>query len=184
MKVSLKSGDTSRLLKLISDIEGGQQKALYRTLKATQAKMKTEASKQIRNAPKHGLNLTKKYVDSKLKAGAISYTKMEARLSAEKRGVLMTRFPYSVTSKGVRVKIKRKASRKFIKDAFVMPRLKNSHVPGIAVRKNNKLDVLHSPSISQALDQVLQKTEFVEQMSTFAIERLSKEVETILRRAR
>ena len=184
MNLSFSSTGTTKLLKLIKDVEEGQEKALYRTLKAIQKKMIIDISKQIRNDPKHGLNLTKAYVDSKLKLGRISYTNLEARLSASKRGILLSQFPYTVNSRGVSVKVKRKGRRKTLRGGFILPRLKNSHVTGIAIRRGGKADVLHGPSISQAFDQALKNSDITERLSSYAAERLKKEVESIIRRGR
>lgn len=174
-----KNGDSARLLKLIKDVDGGVPKALYRTIDATQKKAKVEGSKKIRSQ----LDLKKAYVDARLFTGKPTYSNLSARLYASKRGILMTRFKYRLAkSGGVDVKIKPKSAWKNIPKAFILPRLKNSGVAGIAVRQNGKLKMRYAPSPSQVLNTFL--PELRVEMGEFANERLKKEVETIIRRGR
>lgn len=173
------TGDSARLLKLIKDVDQGVPKALYRTLNATQKKAKVEASKKIRSQ----LDLKKAYVDARLFTGKPTYSNLSARIYASKRGILMSRFKYRLKKKGgVDVKIKPRSPWKHLPKAFVLPRLKNSGVAGIAVRTGGRLKVLHAPSPSQVLNNYL--AELREEMGEFSNDRLKKEVETIIRRGR
>ena len=173
------NGDSARLLKLIKDVDQGVPKALFRTVQATQKKAKVEASKKIRSQ----LDLKKAYVDARLFTGKPSYSNLSARLYAAKRGILMTRFKYRLSKRGgVDVKIKPKSAWKNLPKAFILPKLKNSGVPGIAVRTGGRIKVLHAPSPSQVLNSFL--PELREEMGEFANERLKKEVETIIRRGK
>lgn len=179
--LSVKDKGVSRILNLVKDVEAGREKLLYRTLSATQSKMKVEASKKIRTQ----LALKKAYVDERLKVGKVSYQNLTARLTANKRGILMTRFAYRRNRKkngGYDVKIKPKGGYKNLPGAFLLPRLKNSGVSGLAIRKGKKLKVLHAPSVSQVLSTFL--PELKDEMSAFAQERLRKEVSSIIRRGR
>lgn len=172
-------GRVQELLALIEDVDNGSTRALYRTLDATQKKAKVEASKKIRSQ----LKLSKAYVDERLFTGNPSWSNLTARLYANKRGILLSRFEHrSAKNGGVDVKIKPGSPWRNLPNAFILPRLKNSGVPGIAVRTGGKLKVLHAPSTSQVLNTYL--PELQEEMAEFALERLSKEVETIIRRAR
>ncbi len=179
INVGFKHGDAKRLLRYLDGIDDGAEKAIYRTLVATQKKAKTEASKLIRS----NLALTKKYVDSKLSLGKPSYSNLTGRLIASKRGLLMTAFKYKPLKEGgYEVGVSGTyASPKFksMPGAFLLPRLKNSNVPGLAIRKDHKLKMLYAPSVSQALNEhmpALQK-----QMAAFGLDRLKKEVAAVLR---
>ncbi|MDR9499968.1 MAG: phage tail protein, partial [Hydrogenovibrio sp.] len=152
MDLKLKGADVNRLIKLVSSVDGGAEKALYRTLKDAQKKGKVEASKQVRTQ----LNLKKAYVDGKIKTGKISYTNLTARIYASKRGLLLSRFKHRKLKRGgVNVKVKKGGATKRMPGAFLIRGLKNSGATGIAIRKKGKLDVLHGPSVSQVMDTFL-----------------------------
>ncbi len=179
LSITVEQSGRNELLALIADIENGAEKALYRTLKATQDKAKIEASKKIRTQ----LKLSKAYVDGHLFVGKPSYSNLSAKLYATKRGILMSRFDHRSAKKGgVDVKIKPTGGYKNLPGAFILPRLKNVELPGIAVREKGKLKVLHAPSVSQVLNSYM--PELRDEMAEFAADRLRKEVETIIRRGK
>lgn len=174
------------LLGYLDGISDGAEKALYNTLKKVNAKAKTEASNLIRKGSKgqQGLALSKAYVDSKLKTNNPSYAKLQSRLYAARRGILMTRYKYRVNKNGgYDVGINGTFSSpkyKRLPGAFLLPTLKGSGVPGLAIRQNGKLKVLHSPSISQALQTHLDTLRKI--VSPFANKVLEQEVNSVLRR--
>lgn len=177
MDISIDSVQVQRLIGYLDGIDYGAEKALYRTLTDVQKKAKVEASKKIRTQ----LALTKAYVDSKLRVGKPSYSNLTATVNAERRGVLMTRFAYRKTSRGTGydVKINPSNGYKNLPGAFLLPQLKNSGVPGLAIRKNGKIEVLHAPSVSQVMNTFL--PDLQKQMSEYAAVRLEKEVSGVLR---
>jgi hypothetical protein len=178
-----KQAHVKKLLGLLDGINYGAEKALYRTLVATQKKAKTDASKLIRDGStgSNGLNLSKKYVDGKLKVGKPSYSNLTARVYADRRGVLLSNFKYTkLKTGGYSVNVT--GLKKRIAGAFLIDPLKHSGKVGIAIRKNGKLEVLHGPSVSQALNTHL--TRLQESMADYSHGRLDKEVASVLRRAR
>ncbi len=196
MKFEVDTKGMSRVLKLVENIEKGREKALYRNVKAVQKKMKTMISAEIRKDPQHGLNLSKKYLDSKLRTGSISYSKLQARVYASRRGTLLSRFGATQRAKttfvkkygekrkvnnGIAVKVLAKGRKKRMKGAFFI-RLKNSGVQGVAIRKGGKLKVLYGPSPDQAMAQVIKHSDIRERVSAFAAEDLRHQVTHLLRK--
>lgn len=75
------------------------------------------------------------YVNRHLKTVArASPNNLRAKISANARATLLTRYPYSVTSEGVHVRINQKGARRFIKDAFVISGLRGSGAEGVVLR--------------------------------------------------
>ncbi|MDA3807518.1 MAG: hypothetical protein PF440_06310 [Thiomicrorhabdus sp.] len=178
-----KRAHVKKLLELLDGIDYGAEKALYKTLVATQKKAKTDASKLIRDGStgSNGLNLSKKYVDGKLKVGKPSYSNLTARVYAGRRGVLLTNFPYKKLVRKGGYSVNVTGLKKRIAGAFLINPLKYSGKAGIAIRKNGKLEVLHGPSVSQALNTHLESLQ--ESMADYSHGRLAKEVAEVLRRA-
>lgn len=178
LQISFDSQQVSRLLSYLDGIDNGAEKALYRTLTATQKKAKKEASTLIRKQ----LKLSKAYVDSKLKTGKPSYSNLTASVRAEKRGILLTRFEYRknpIKGKGYQVKIKPTGGFKNFPHVSLLRNLKNSGVDGLASWEGGKWEMKYGPSVSQVMNTFLPTLS--EQMSTYAAKQLEKEVSGVLR---
>lgn len=117
---------------------------------ARRAKIKssTEIRKDI--APRPGGETPKSYVDKRLSIRFFN-NGHSAAVSAESRGILLTRFQHKQAPKGrgIYVKVKPSGGRKLMPGAFLINRLQNSGVPGIALNSDFGIDVLHGPSTSQ-----------------------------------
>lgn len=126
-------------------------------------KSKVVASTRIRK----NLNLKKPYVDSKLSIRRIQEN--EVHLEAERRGVLMTRFPHTPVFRsrkgvkqpaGYRVRITKQGGSVRMRHVFPI-RLRAGKVAGVHVglahNIGGKVEVLHAPSVSQALDALLEE---------------------------
>lgn len=154
-------------------------KAQSRALRKAAQQTKTETSRVVRSE----VNLKKNYVDQQIRVtiGQVADGNVTAIISAKKRGVLLTRFPYSQLKKGgkpagVRVKVSPGSSEIF-KHAFpIILSLSYSGGGdlsgnvGLAVRRapdyqRLPLDVLHGPSVSQVF------ATFLPTLKTYAAER-------------
>lgn len=165
------------VLSLFKFIGGNTDKALRVAINKTGPKIKTLASKKIREQ----VRLSAKYVGEKLTFTRATGGRLEGRIGAESRGLLLSRYstdsaianpsiswfkaPPTPTA-GIFVKIKPTGSRKKVgtppdgasKPFYLL--LQNSRQIGIAVRRKSagsrsgKLKVLHSPSISQVFNTV------------------------------
>jgi len=183
-----------RLLSTLSSIEGGANKALYRTIKKTQSKAKTAASQMIRK----DLNLSAKYVGGKIFKSRIDIGQLTGRIYMSKRGILLSRFPYRENrGGGFAVKVKRNGQYKVMQNAFEIS-LKGSNLIGLAIRGNKRefgswlnasagqehdyVNVMHGPSPSQVMSDKIPKLR--EQMAIYSRDQLEKEVATMLRRGR
>lgn len=127
--------------------------AAVRTLNRAAQSARTAASREIRRQ----VGLSKRYVDGKLALQKASQNRLEARVSAAKRGVLLTRFAYRVRADGVAVRVKPSGAFKLLPGAFTiaLPNLVGDDTkdPQAIVRRaagsGRKFDVLYGPSVSQ-----------------------------------
>jgi len=154
-------------------------KAQSRALRKAAAQTKTETSRVIRTE----VNLKKNYVDQQLlvKIAEVADGTVTAIISAKKRGILLTRFPWSQIKKsrkpaGVRVKVSPGNSEIFRHAFPIILSLSYggggdlSGNVGLAVRRGPDyqrfpLDVLHGPSVSQVF------ATFLPTLKTYAAER-------------
>jgi phage/plasmid primase-like uncharacterized protein len=161
-------------------------KILSRTLNKTATRAQKRSSEEIRKQ----VNLKAAYVKGKLRISRATFKKLSARLSAEKRGVLMTRYPHSVLKRGgVSVKIKRSGGRAKVPGAFittVRAGAKTVEVLAIQDRSgkkyktgNSKMKVLYSPSVSQVFNDV--RDDVDDELVEFLATATDQEIATALR---
>ena len=190
LNVRLNQQDIDTANRLLNGVKNGAKRAITRTLSRTLDKAATRANQEIRK----DVRLTATYVRGKLLKNKPSFSKPTAILSAEKRGVLLTRYKYRVLAKGkgVRVWVKQSGSSADMPSAFLVRNLKNSGADGIALPPGIKaprdqgitssggtqFDVLHGPSVSQVFTEV--KDEIEPEMSAFATQELLRQIDVIL----
>lgn len=86
------------------------------------------------------VNLDESYIKKHFKiANRASPSNLRARITANARGTLLTRYPYLKTSDGVKVRVNAKGTYRNMKGAFVASNLRGSFSTGIAMR--NKIAV-------------------------------------------
>lgn len=159
MKVEINKdqlNDTRLMLKGLA-LDG--PKIISRALNDTAKKGLQRSSEEIRKQ----VALKATYVKGKFRISRASYKRLQARLIAEKRGVLMTRYPHTMLKRGgATVKIKTSGSREKLPGAFkttVQAGSKRVEVLAIAASGkyktgNRKMKVLYSPSVSQVFNTV------------------------------
>lgn len=160
------------------------QKAIARATNNGGRRARTLASKEIRNQ----VNLRAGYVRERLRTTRATTKKTEFVINATKRGVLMTRYPFRQTRKGVSVKIKPKSARSFIKGAFVTTvNAGGRKVEVVAVRQsgrfstgNRRFKVLYSPSVSQVFNKV--RDTITPDVMRYYGEQIDKELRQALKR--
>lgn len=137
----------------LAHIKNGAARALSRALNKTAARAKTAANTEIRQQ----VNLQAAEVRDKLKIFKANVNQLTAKLSADRRGLLMYHYVtnYSNAQKGrprtpIRVKVKAGGQTYTLYSAFYVL-TKNSHLLTPAYLEGGKLKVLHSPSVSQVL---------------------------------
>jgi len=187
---------------LLAGVADKAPRALARTLNRTASKSRTEASRAIRGQVK----LSAAYVKDRLKVRKASPKNLSAAIATPSRGLLLSYYLYGITgvnqdtgraSRGMLLKYKKgffsvanldqplkvkikpdKPPIKLGPEWFILPKLKNANLPGLAKRENGKLR-LHGPSLSQVFTDV--KDEISGPMLDYQAEQFAKEVDTILR---
>lgn len=186
MKVEISKKDLEETELLLRGLALDGKKILARSLNKTITRGQKRSSEEIRKQ----VNLKASYVKTKLRIYRASYSRLSARLSAEKRGVLMTRYPYSILkSGGASVKIKRTGARAKIPNAFLVNlRAGSESVQALAVRDsrggryktgNSRIKVLYSPSVSQVFNTVRDQVD--SELAEFLSVATDKEIATFLR---
>lgn len=161
-------------------------KVLSRSLNKTATKARTVSSKKIREQ----VSLKAAYVNSKLKIKRATWKNLTAKLEAEKRGVLMTRYPHTLLKSGIiSVKIKKTGRRAKLSGAFKTTiRAGGKTVDVIAVRDpeggrystgNSKFKVLYSPSVSQVFSSVRDQVD--DDMSVYLLNVTEQELNAVMR---
>lgn len=163
-------------------------KILSRSLNQTARRAKTRAAQEI----VANYRLKSAYVknDKNLKVTLSNYRRLQAKVTAQKRGVLLTRYPYSILKRGgVSVGIRKNSGRKKITDAFKTTLRAGSKTVEVIARPdpsggrystgNRKIKVLYSPSVSQLFNQFKEKLdrELVEYLDTVT----NRELDAFLR---
>jgi hypothetical protein len=115
----------------------------------TGAKAKVLASKVIRER----VSLKKQYVDSKL---YLRGSGDEVVLEAKKRGILISRYDYTVVHRkgkkdGYRIKVAAKGGSSLFRHLFPV-KLKNGNGIGLAQRIGKGYNMVYAPSVSQELN--------------------------------
>lgn len=188
--VRIDQGDLNEVTRLLDGVKNGALRAISRALNSTMGKAATRANKEIRADVK----LPAAYVLEKLRKQRATFSNLSASISAEERGVLLTRYKYLelARKKGVRVWIKQSGPSATLPGAFIVRNLKKSGATGIALLPGSKLpgpsritrpggakfDVLHGPSVSQVLTDV--KDEIQDEMADIASTELLRQVDVIL----
>lgn len=154
-------------------VGGNVDDAMRIAINKTAPKIRTLSSAKIREQ----VRLSAAYVKDKLTIRRATRAKLSGAISAEKRGLLLTKFstdaqassdgirwlrPPARPAGGIRVKVKPSGGTKKVSPGsdggqpfYIV--LKNSHALGIARRigsGRNDIEVLHGPSISQVYNDV------------------------------
>ncbi len=177
------TGDKAALKTLRQLGKYGEQ-AMTRATNNAGRRARTLSSKEIRAQ----VNLKAGYVRNRLKIKRATRSRPEFVISAAKRGVLMTRYPYRTTRRGVTVKIKRTGARAVLEGAFVTQvNAGGRKVDVVAVRQpgrfstgNRRFKVLYSPSVSQVFNKV--RGEIKPEVDRYFEEQIRKELNQALRR--
>lgn len=160
------------------------QKAVTRATNNAGRRARTLASKEIRSQ----VNLRAGYVRERLKVKRANASRTEFVISAAKRGVLMTRYPYRQTRRGVSVNIKKGGGRARLDGAFVTQvNAGGRKVDVVAVRTtgkfrtgNQRFRVLYSPSVSQVFNTV--RETITPDVNRYYAEQIDKELMQAMRR--
>lgn len=159
-------------------------KVLSRSLNKTATKGRQRSSEEIRKQ----VALKAGYVKSKLAVKRATFKRLQAKLTAAKRGVLMTRYQHSQLKSGdYSVKIKRKGARKRLRGAFktnVYAGGKKVDVlafrgDGFYRTGNRRMNVLYAPSVSQVFNTVRNRVDA--EMATFLLAETERQIATALR---
>lgn len=172
--VQINKGQLADVRRMLSGIKNGAARAEARALNRVASKAKTRGGKDIRK----DVRLPAAYVRDRLNLKKATFSNLQSAVVTPSRGLLLS---YFLSGKGnaaryvkglgtiavsvgdyqqrrnVSVKVKPTGRAKKMPNAFILPRLKYSGVPGVAIRKNGKLDVLHGPSLSQVFTDVKEK---------------------------
>lgn len=170
----------------LAHIKNGAARAVSRALNKSASKAKTRASVEIRKQ----VRLSAAYVREHLYGPSSGFqykatiNKLQARISAKRRGVLLRQFSTTKQrSMGrpktlIRVTVKPGVSKR-MPNAFWVNLLNNNGL-AIAVRDSaNKLKVLHGPSLSQVLTTV--KDDILSEMRDTLTANLQHEMNWLLR---
>lgn len=159
MRVSIDKNQLNETLVMLKGLELEGPKILSRSLNAAATFGRKRANQEIRKQ----VRLKSPYINKKLKIKRATWSNLSARITAEKRGVLMTRFPHTVLKRGgVTVGIKAGGKRKKLPGAF-KTRVKAGDdyvdviaipAPGFFTTGNPKFKVLYAPSVSQVFNTV------------------------------
>lgn len=142
---------------LLNGLNLNGKKILSRSLNRTATFGRKRSNEEIRKQ----VRLTSTYINSKLTIDRANWTKLRARITAAKRGVLLTRYPHTVLKRGgVSVGIKAGGARSRLPSAFKTTiRAGGKTVEAIALPDvgrystgNRRMKVLHSPSVSQVFN--------------------------------
>lgn len=197
VEIEIDPGQLAAAKERLAHIKNGAKRALSRALNKTASKAKTVASRKIRDQ----INLTAAYVREKLKGPANGFAykatinKLDARISAPKRGVLLHEFANTGSARlgrpAQRISLKIKPSGSAILASGFWVSTKTSGAITPAVRNEilsrlgmtGKLDsgpftVLHGPSLSQVLTDV--KDDIGADMSAVLAANLTHEMEWLL----
>lgn len=177
MKVSIDKdqlGEVKVMLKSLS-LEG--PKILARALNSTASKGRTLSSRKIREQ----VNLKAAYVKSKLKIKRATWSRLQASISAESRGLILMNYAVGTVDDDFLVKIK-KGKPKLIKNAFLTNIYAGNRKIDVIARtdpRTGKLDVLYGPSVSQVFNTV--RDDVDQDLVNYLIEQTEKQIQTALK---
>ena len=116
----------------------------------------------------------------------------QAIIYANRRGVLMTRYPYKVMKQGVSVRIKKGKGRKVMKGAFVttvnaggkrVQVIAVQHRPRARYRTGNlKFDVLYGPSVSQVYETA--RADITPEVERYLAQQIEREIDRAWQRVK
>ena len=87
------------------------------------------------------VNLKKSYINGKMRVtGRATSENLTATISSRDPRVLLSRYPFSASRKGVRIAVNKGGSRRSIPKAFIARNLRGSAATGIALRKQDALE--------------------------------------------
>jgi len=169
--VEVDKAQVSDAVALFEFVGGNSKDALRVAINKAGPKIKTQSSRAIRDQ----VRLKAKYVNGKLSFNRATRRNLTGRISAESRGVLLTRFatnaaisgekvtwlkPPPIPKGGIRVKVKPSGSSETMSRNWFLMVLPNSRALAIARRKpkgqtgprGGKYDIAYGPSVSQVFN--------------------------------
>lgn len=184
MRFSADLKGDKQALKMLRNLGKIGQQAITRATNNGGRRARTLASKEIRSE----VNLKAGYVRERLRIRKATRNKPEYVISATKRGVLMTRYPYTEKAGGVSVKIKRKGARTLVRGGFVVTlNAGGRKVEAVAIRQsgkfktgNRRFKVLYSPSVSQVFNRI--QDQITPEVIRYYGEQIDKELIQALKR--
>lgn len=184
MKVSIDKNQLDDTQAMLSGLRLDGPKILSRSLNKTVAKGRTVSSRKIRDQVK----LKASYVRGKLKISRATYKKLSSKLSAEKRGLLLTNFVSGVDGNNdFKIKIKPVGRAKTLKGAFLTTVYAGGRPVDVIARPmagyfktgNAKMEVLYGPSVSQVFSSV--RDDVDSELVDFLLTATNTQIETALR---
>jgi hypothetical protein len=158
MKVSIDKNQLGETKVMLSGLKVNGPKILARSLNKTATYGRKRVNQEIRK--KASLKLA--YINGKLSIKPpATWTRLKVKISAEKRGVLMTHFTHTMLKRGgATVKIKPGAGRVKFQKAFKTTvkaggkkvEVLAIKVPGKYATGSQKFNVIYGPSVSQLFD--------------------------------
>lgn len=116
LKIDIDKGQLADVRRAVSGIKNGSVKVITRSVNKTLTGIRTDAVQEIYNV----LNLTKKRIRRDFTIRKMNWSDPVAKISSTGRPVSLTTFSGTRQVKsGVSVKVKRSASRKVIRHAFI-----------------------------------------------------------------
>ena len=167
------------------------QQAIVRATNNAGRRATTLSNREIREQ----VNLKAGYVRERLKVTKATRQRVEFVITANKRGVLMTRYPYRILKSGARVRIKKGGAAGFIEDGFETVlnaggrRVKVIAAPGdrdsSGRRKRYRtgsptIKVFYAPSVSQVFNKT--RDEVTPRVIRYYDEQIDKELARALKR--
>lgn len=184
MSVTVNREQLGEMKALLDGLQLNGAKILSRSLNRTATRGRKRANEEIRKQ----VRLKSTYINEKLKIDPANWKKLRARITAAKRGVLLTRYPHTVLRRGgVTVGIKTGGARARLPSAFkTTVRAGGKTVEVIALPDtgrystgNRRMKVVYSPSVSQ----VFNKTRDIidAELATYLERQVESQVESFLK---
>lgn len=124
MSIDIRGDDAAK--RMLAELSGIYPKVVYRAINKTVDKGKTLVSRKVRDE----LNLSAAYVGGRLSTSKASETNLTGKISAEKRGILLSRFSSS------RLTVKARSDVRYLKG---YPALSDSSVSYAAITAGRRL---------------------------------------------
>lgn len=190
MKISINKEQLGEVELMLKGLSLDGPKILTRALNKTATKGRDRSSEEIRNQ----VNLKARYIKGtksqrgKLYITRANYKKLQSKITAEKRGALLTRYSYTALQRGgFSVKIKKNGKPGKLPGAFKSyvyaggRRVEVLAIPATGKYKtgNRKIKVLYGPSVSQVFDKVRDKVDA--EMASYLAAQTEIQIATALR---